>query len=175
MVGLLRLGWTKIASSASKGMPFRRRFLCSLWGNLVQEPKVGVLESMYRRCCLELVNANLVDSGWLLSRHKPASHGAGLTVLELALSHWPSCDVLPHLAFQDQLTQLSHSTSQRNGIGIILGKVQFAWLFQYLLCHEILLWRHIKRIKWTVVADISVLLPSLLLIAVYLVPLLKLV
>ena len=89
----------------------------------MQESKVGVLESISRRRCLEFVNANLVDSGWLLSGHEPASHGAGLTVLELVLSHWSCRDVLTHLAFQDELTQLTHSTSQRNGIGIILGKV----------------------------------------------------
>ena len=89
----------------------------------MQESKVSVLESISRRRCLEFVNANLVDSSWLLSRHEPASHGARVTVLELVLSHWSCRDVLTHLAFQDELTQLSHSTSQRNGVGIILGKV----------------------------------------------------
>ena len=89
----------------------------------MQESEVGVLEIISGRRCLEFVNANLVDSGWLLSRHEPASHGARVTVLELVLSHWSCRDVLTHLAFQDELTQLSHSASQRNGIGIILGKV----------------------------------------------------
>ena len=90
MAGLLRLGWTEIADPASKGIHFRVCFLRSLWSNFVQEPKVGVLEIKRRRPSLELVNAYLVYSGWLLPRHEPASHSAGLTMLELVLSKGPS-------------------------------------------------------------------------------------
>ena len=73
------------------------------------------------------------------------------------------------------MAKFSHSASKWNCSRIKFGQVNLAGLIQDFFCLHVLLWRHILWVEWTVIADVSILLAGLLLIAVQSVILLKLI
>ena len=110
-----------------------------------------------------------------MSGHEPSPHRARLTVLELRLPKRSCRDVLAHLTLKYELAQLSHATSQGNGVGVILCEVNLSWFVENPFWLEVLEWRHIFWVKRAIVTHIPVFLSSLLLVAVHLVPLLELI